>query len=589
MSNDLIFRNILESMSDGVMTIGLDGRILTFNAAAEAILGLKAQEILEKPFAEAFLALEQNDQFNQTILTAVYDADVIHNKTVPWNKDGAVLSLAVTTSFLATQEGGQSKRVAVVVVFHDITELERLQETETRLSEELRDNHKALQKSYLEMEETNQNLQAALRKVHLIRLAATGLVIVLFLSVGAFTWMRTGKLSRSPAPAGTASQGGAAARAFTVTPQPLTDSITLKGSLKPIQVVNVTSPFGGMVKEKRFEYGQNVTKGQLLLKIDRAETEMKQREAKTAYIEAQEKLREIENWSNGNEMAKAQQSVTRSKLTLDGHYKTFQETERLFSKEIVPATEYANSKQQYTTAKMDYDSALRELQVVKEKGEGQNRDIARLKLENARQKLEDLESQLRLSDIYAPVSGTILLPDLAGDKDKKGKTIERGVTVSQGDILLAIGNTEGLSMTAEVDELEVLKIKKDQEVRIFVDAFGATLQGRVAHISSQAIKSDEGKRVANFEVAVAVESLPADLREKLRLGMSANMEIMILNKPAVILLPIQAVALAGKDRFVTVREKGGSATKKVKVETGITTSDAVEITAGLKAGDEVVY
>ncbi|MDA8125310.1 MAG: HlyD family efflux transporter periplasmic adaptor subunit [Deltaproteobacteria bacterium] len=589
MSNDVIFRNVLESLSNGVMTIGFDGRILTFNAAAEAILGMKADEVLQKSFAEVFLPREGNDPFNQTILNAIYEADTIQNKIVPWQRSGdTVLTLEVTTSFLATDENGAKKNAAVIAVFSDISEIDRLRESEKRLSEELKENHRALQKSYLEMEETNGSLQAALRKVQMIRVVATVFVILLFVGIGLFTWKQTGHFSRTTATA--AAPGGAAERVYTVTPQPLTDSISMKGTLKPIQVVNVTSPFGGMVKEKYFEYGQAVTKGQLLLKLDRAETEMKYREARTAFIEAQEKLREVEHWSDSNEMAKAQQSVTRSKLTLDGHNKTFEETERLFKKEIVPATEYNNAKQQFTTAKMDYDSALRELQIVKEKGEGQNRDIAKLKLENARQKMQDLESQLRLSDIYAPVSGTILLPDLAGgDKDKKAKNAERGVSFSQGDILLAIGNTEGLAMSAEVDEMEVLKIKKDQEVRITVDAFGETVKGKVAYISSQAVKSDGGKKTASFEVTVTMENLPASLSDKLRLGMSANMEIMILNKPNVILLPLQAVAVSGNDRFVNLRDKGAATAKKVKVETGITTLDSVEITSGLKAGDEVTY
>jgi multidrug efflux pump subunit AcrA (membrane-fusion protein) len=178
---------------------------------------------------------------------------------------------------------------------------------------------------------------------------------------------------------------------------------------------------------------------------------------------------------------------------------------------------------------------------------------------------------------------------MAGDKDKKGKIADRGVTFSQGDILLAIGNTEGLSMTAEVDELEVLKIRKDQEVRITIDAFAETIQGRVSHISSQAVKAEGGKKAASFEVTIAMESLPAGLRDKLRLGMSANMEIMLLNKPNVMLLPIQAVLTEGRDHLVTVRDKATQSLKKVKVETGITTIDSVEIMSGINAGDEVVY
>lgn len=145
MANDIIFRNILESMGDGVMTIGLDGKILTINAAAEDILGLDHAEVLEKPFGEIFLIREENDPFNQTILNAVYDADTTHNKIVPWHRGEDVLSLEVTTSFLSTREDGAKKNVAVVVVFTDRTEVERLQESEARLAGELKAKHAELQ------------------------------------------------------------------------------------------------------------------------------------------------------------------------------------------------------------------------------------------------------------------------------------------------------------------------------------------------------------------------------------------------------------------------------------------------------------
>ncbi len=586
MASDIIFRNILESMSDGVMTIGLDGKILTFNAAAESILKLKSDDVLGESFAEVFLVQEENDQFNQTILNAVYDADTIHNKIVLWHSGEVVLTLEVTTSFLSAEENGEKKNIAVIVVFTDKTEVERLQDSEQRLTEELKEKHKELQASYLEMEEANTSLKSALKKVQIIRVAATVFVIVLFLGIGFITWKQTGPVSAKSVQE-SPGKGGSQERVYAVALQSLTDSITMKGVLKPIQIVNITSPFSGMVKEKYFEYGQAITKGQILFKIDRAETEVKYREAKTAYIEAYEKLKEMENWNNSNDMAKAQQSVLRSKMTLEGHHKTFQETERLFKKEIVPATEYANAKQQYATAKMDYETALREAQIVKEKGEGQNRYIAKLKLENARQKLQDIENQLRHADVVAPVSGTILLPDQAGDK--KGKMADRGVTFSLGDILLSIGNTEGLSMTAEVDELEVLKIKKDQEVRITGEAFGEPLKGQVAHISSQAVKSEGGKKTAGFEVTVSIDKVPETLRGKLRLGMSAHMEIMVMNKPNVIMVPIAAVRMEGKDRVVTVKDKKSQTIKSVPVETGITTPESVEITKGLSVGDEVTY
>jgi len=587
LTNDLLFRSVLARLSNGVMTIGVDGRILTFNAAAEAILGLGADDVLGKSLAEAFLQRDENDQFNQSILNAVYDADVIHNKVVAWQRDGQELTLEMNTSFLTDRETGIERKTAVIVVFQDITEVEGLRGAERRLTEELQTQHQALQKSYLELEEANDRQRGLLRKVQVIRVAVTVFVILLFIVGGLFTWRQGGALQRPPA--GLPREEAAAARVFTAVPQTLTDSIALKGKLKPIQIFDVASPFAGTIQEKHYEYGQTVTRGQLLLKLDRADTEMKYREARTACIEAEEKLRELEHWGEGNEMLKAQQNVTRSKLALDGHHKTFQETERLFRKEIVPETEYANAKQQYTTARLDYDSALRDLAATREKGEGQNREIARLKLENARQKMKSLDAQMGLADVYAPVSGTILLPDASGDKDKKSRSIELGGSVGQGDILLSIGNTETISMTAEVDELEVLKIKKGQKVRITIDAVGETLEGMVAHVSSQAVKSQEEKRAAFFEVKIALASIPEALRGRLRLGMSAKMEILVLNKPGALMAPIQAVSQEGTNRFVTLRGKGAGAAVKQRVETGITTLDAVEITAGLKAGDEVIY
>jgi len=73
-----------------------------------------------------------------------------------------------------------------------------------------------------------------------------------------------------------------------------------------------------------------------------------------------------------------------------------------------------------------------------------------------------------------------------------------------------------------------------------------------------------------------------------RLGMSSNLSILILNKPDAILVPINAVRTDGDNRVVTVIDKTNRERKTVKVETGITTLDSVEIIKGLNRGDEVV-
>ncbi|HPL63127.1 MAG TPA: HlyD family efflux transporter periplasmic adaptor subunit [Syntrophales bacterium] len=577
MSQDrIIYKGILENMTDGVMTIGLDGRIITFNEAAEKILNLGRDEVLGRPFGEIFLAMEGNDDFNQTILNAVYDSATTHNSTVGFFNGRRNLVLSVTTSFLRTDEAGGKKNEAVIVVFSDRTEVEKLRETEAKLSEEIKAQHKKLQDSYLELEDANAGLQAALKKVHMIRIAATAFVIVLFLTVGVITWIKASPGKSAPSqPRGRDDRGPAS---FIAAPSTLTDSISLKGTLKPIKIVNVTSPFSGTVKEKLFEYGQMVTKGQLLLRMDTSETEQKYRDAKAAFIEANEKLRQVLNWSDSDEMAKANRNLAQAK-------RSFQESEFLFKKGIESANDYESKKK-------SYEDELQAYKAEKAKGEGDKLTLEKLKFENAKVKMNELAAQLRNANVHAPVSGTIILSELAAEKDKKGKVAEKGTSFSQGDILLSIGNTEGISVSAEVDEMEIMKIKKDQEVVITGDAFpGVTLKGKVYHLSSQAgSKGGDmgGRRTASFEITITVDKLSPEEAEMLRLGMSANISILILNKPGAILIPVGAVRTEGADRVVMVRDKQSKQPKKVKVETGITTVDSVEILKGVQAGDEVM-
>ena len=572
--DEIIYRNILENMSDGVMTISLDGRILTFNEAAERILNLKRTEVVNRLFGEVLLTRKGNDDFNQAILSAVYDASMSQNSTVSYQTEEKTLALSVTTSFLRSTPEGEKRNVAVIVVFSDRTEIEQLRQKESELNEVIKARHQELQKSYLELEDSNALLQAALKKVHMIRITATALIILLFVSIGFVTWIKSSP-GKSAGMLFKKRKDGAP-MIYTVVPRNLTDSISLKGNLKPIKVVNVTSPFSGTVKEKLFEYGETVTKGQILMRMDVSDMESKYRDAKAAFIKAGEKYREVMNWQKSDEMAKETRSLDKAK-------KTFQETEILFKKGIVSANEYDD-------AKTNYENERQTFRTTKAKGEGENLTLAKLEFDNAKAKLNELQSQLGGAVVRAPVSGTIIRSGLA-DKDKKNKVIEKGASFSQGEMMISIGDTSGLSVAASVDEMEITKIKKGQEVVITGEAYpGISLKGTVNYISSQASPKTgdgDGSKVATFDISIAVASLPPEAAKMVRLGMSSTLSILTLNKPDAILIPISAVQTEGNDHVVTVIDRKTREKKPVKVETGITTLDSVEIIKGLNRGDEI--
>jgi len=572
--DEIIYKNILENMSDGVMTISLDGRIITFNEAAERILNLKGTDIINRLFGEVFLAGEGNDEFSQAILSAVYDASMTHNRSVSYKTEEKTVILSVTTSFLRSTQEEEQKNAAVIVVFSDRTEIEQLRQKESELNEEIKVQHQALQKSYLELEDSNALLQAALKKVHIIRIAATALIILLFVSIGVVTWIKSSP-GKSDGIFFKKKKDGTPAT-YIVVPRNLTDSISLKGNLKPIKVVNVTSPFAGTVKEKLFQYGETVAKGQVLIRMDVTDTESKYRDAKAAFIKAVEKYQQVTDWQKSDEMTKEARSLAKAK-------RTFQETETLFKKGIVSSNEYEDEK-------TNYENELQTYRTTRAKGEGENLTLAKLEYDNAKAKLNELQSQLSGAVVRAPVSGTVIRSGLA-DKDKKEKVIEKGASFNQGELLVSIGDASGLSVTASVDEMEVTKIKKGQEVVITGEAYpGILLKGTVNYISSQAnVKAGDGdgSKAATFEIGIAVASLSPEAANMVRLGMSSKLSILILNKPDAILVPIDAVRTEGDDHAVTVIDKKTRERKTVKVETGITTLDSVEIIKGLSRGDEV--
>lgn len=580
----VISQNILQNMSGGVMTIGLTGEIITFNPAAEKVLGLRKDEVLGKKFAEVFFEQEGNDDFNQAILDAIYESSVSHNRTVDFNTGRKIISLTLTTSFLHEVKDGNVKRLGVIAVFDDITELKKLQDAEARLTEEIKSKHRELQEAYLKMEEGNRDLEAALKKVQVIRVAATVFAIVLFLAVGVVTWNKK-LLPGSGKGVSSAAQKEAARRTFTIAPSPVSTSLSITGALEPLHIVNITAPLTGKVGEVFFRYGDIVKAGRPLLRMDTSEVEVKHREAKAAYIRAVERFNELENWDKSPEVARAQRSLAKTKLSLENEKKNFEETERLFKKGIVPANEYEGAKQQYAGQKLDLLSAQEEIQAIIAKGGEKSRNIAELEMENARARVKEVEQQLTMATVAAPVSGVVIMPG----SDSDGKTVkvaEKGTQLQQGELLFSIGDLSGLSVKSRADEVDVKKIQEGQRVTVTGDAFPETpLNGRIASISSQA-SNNNGQGMPSFEITVAIEELTPQQRKQVLVGMSANLEVIIYEKPDALMVPVSAVQSEGDKRFVNKRK--GTGVEKTEVKTGYTTLDSVEVLEGLKAGDEIV-
>lgn len=124
-----IYQHIIENMHDGVLTVDNFGTITTVNSAAENILEIQKGDLLGKNYSDIFVSNFENDDFNQTVLDAVYESSMSHHKICSYFTGNNMKSLFVTTSFLRISYDNKNATVGVTIVFSDITELQELRDT----------------------------------------------------------------------------------------------------------------------------------------------------------------------------------------------------------------------------------------------------------------------------------------------------------------------------------------------------------------------------------------------------------------------------------------------------------------------------
>ncbi|MYE03246.1 MAG: PAS domain S-box protein [Alphaproteobacteria bacterium] len=583
--DSLLHRNVLESMSEGVLTVAGGGRIGILNPAASRLLGLDGAEVRGRTLAEVLMDREDLEAFNDIMLAAVYDEAVGSRSTIRLRSgEGAERSVAVTTSYLVNRRDGEDRRIGLVAVLDDVTEVEALAEATAAQNAELRD-------AYREIEEKNSALDSALKKMTAVRVLAMLLVAVLFAGAAWYVWDEAGAAftlgSAGPS-------AGAQDKAVTVTvaPRRLLSTVSFVGKLEPRREVPVTSQVSGKVARVFFEYGDRVEKGQPLVELEIAETDRRHFEAQTRYFDARDKLRELEDWENSPEIARARRALTLAGMEFEARRGKLAETALLLEQGVIPASEHKAAERQYEGQRLRYEAAQQDLEAARAKVDADAVRIARLRLENAERQMLRLEETQRGALVVAPVPGIVLEPGSKSGRrsgeDSEGRPVTEGRLVSQGGYLLSIADLGGLTVAGGIDEVDVVKVHAGQRVRIAGDAFpGLVFEGRIARVAPQS-RSKGNARVPVFDVTAAIDRLTEEHLAQLRLGMSANVTIVVRDEPSALLVPLAAVQGGPGNYRVRLKDKDGGAPRTVRVKAGETTLYEVEIVGGLKAGDEVI-
>ncbi len=200
--------------------------------------------------------------------------------------------------------------------------------------------------------------------------------------------------------------------------------------------------------------------------------------------------------------------------------------------------------------------------------------ISQSQLDQSRNQRDSANFQEQLAEVNLKKS--VVRSSIRGQV--KSKDTKPGEFVRKGDKLVEILDLSQLLVEINVSERGILKLKKGQSVAVELYAQnGHTLAGKIRTIG---IEADARNRT--FPVEIEVDNP----KERLRPGMLARVTINqgVLKKQLVV--PRHAIIERETGRVVFVVEDGKARMRPIK--TGVSREERVQITSGLKFGEQVI-
>ncbi len=387
----------------------------------------------------------------------------------------------------------------------------------------------------------------------------------------------------------------------------ITEVVTASGKVYPEIELKISPDISGEIVQLNVLEGDSVTKGQLLAMIY-ADIYATQRDQAAAGVNQQ--LAQVENATAGLAAAKSR---------LDQAERQYKRQKQLFQEKVISKLEFEQAESAYQTSSADYNAAS---QIIKS---------GKAAVESARASLSRANKDLGRTSLLAPMSGVVSMLNV-----KKGERVV-GNSMMAGTEMMRIADMRVIEVRVDVGENDIPKVSIGDTALVEVDAYTKRkFKGVVTQISSTnrgvgGATVTTSTDATNYEVRIRLmpESY-ADLLDTTRAknfpfrpGMSANADIQTNTHANVLAVPINAVTTRDRsdtasvgnetkkeevkeeksgdkgdeekptrdvdvlDEVVFVLQKDGTV-KRVKVSTAIQDLNYIEITEGIKAGDEVI-
>jgi HlyD family secretion protein len=358
----------------------------------------------------------------------------------------------------------------------------------------------------------------------------------------------------------------------------IVEKVSATGKIQPEVEVKISSEVSGEIIDLPFKEGQQVKKGELLVRVNPDLIQSAVNRSQATY----------QNIKAGLEQAEA--SLREAKSSYDRN-------KQLFEKGIISKSEWDKAVSGYEIAQAGKQSAYYNVQ-------------------SAGASVNEAKDNLNRTSIYAPMSGTISKLDV-----ELGERVV-GTQQMAGTEILRVANLNNMEVEIDVNENDIVKVQIGDSTIVEVDAYlKKEFKGVVTAIANSAAGALTADQVTNFKVKVRIiEESYLDLMEgkgenysPFRPGMTATVDIITKRRKDVVSVPISAIVIKtdtssvkkvfnkkendeegstekveSEEKFECVFVKENDEAKLRVVTTGIQDDSNIEILSGLKAGDVII-
>lgn len=370
-------------------------------------------------------------------------------------------------------------------------------------------------------------------------------------------------------------------------PHTIIETVTASGKIYPETEVKISPEVSGEITYLEIQEGDSVYKGQVLVKINPTIYSSMVTQAAANLAETKARSRNAEQMT---EQAKAQFEQAKA---------LYERNKQLYRDKVISALEFEQAEAQYLGAKASYEGSKASMA-----GGGYTVEASAANLNQAYE-------NLRRTTIVAPVTGVVSL--------LKVKLGERVVGTAQmaGTEMLTIADMRRIEVRVDVSETDIAKVKIGDTTTIVADAYrNRKFTGVVSKVAVSSTTSGAGAmstdQVTNYTVHILIlENSYQDLSNELQKGrfvfkpgMSSSVEIQTRKDANTLAVPVNAVTTrdwsdsvkkemeaSGIDEVRQVVFVYDKKTEKVTirdVKTGIQDNEYIQITQGLKEGEQVV-